>query len=190
MQTWFWQLITVKKNFRVLSLAYHFVKIHALAVMGWFQSCSKDISDLETCASRKKFWKFEFSHTSVKNLAIPKQNFGLTPLASQFWWLSCLGGKTNFQIFTAFFLEVQIIHAHSKSETPLLISKERRKEYLGEYIWCIIRHRPAPTPDGTTMCFILATHTRCQYMYSLHLITSNCSSVVCREYYMQYIMHI
>ena len=37
----------------------------------------------------------------------------LTTLASQFWWLSCFGGKTKIQFFTTYSIHV------SKSETPL-----------------------------------------------------------------------
>ena len=77
----------------------------------------KFVSDLETCMDY-----FAPPGRSCKNLNFPthlsqmmycgekssiKKTCGQNTLASQFWWLSCLGRKTNFQIFTQLLLKIQ-----------------------------------------------------------------------------------
>ena len=68
----------------------------------WFQRCFRFRKVFGLfCISSKKLWKFEFScpFALLNILATSLKNFWQTTLASQFWWLSCLGRKTKIQIF-------------------------------------------------------------------------------------------
>jgi hypothetical protein len=98
-------LLTYKKHYFVETLAHEY---------------DKGVSGLKTCidclflASRRKLWKFEFSHlfvlnhisTSEKNPVTSQKTFWLTTLASQF------GQKNNkIKLFTTSSWKRKIIHS-------------------------------------------------------------------------------